>query len=203
MESKSKRSLLIVITVVLALVVIYFGFFNQKPNPDELAGTIGGVEKADKIGSNLTEEDIATLKTKYNDLIQSAPFQNLIKSPIFQKLVTDSSFIAILSNPDLRQDYVACLADGSLKTALNIPAVIDPVQNASPTEAMIEAGISQDSKLIPLYDNQDFHTLLLNPDYRELLIDNDIALIVANPSFIDCCAGNEIQSLVTVCCSPL
>ncbi|MBP7460053.1 MAG: hypothetical protein KBA26_02070 [Candidatus Delongbacteria bacterium] len=202
MESKSKRSLLIVITVILAAIVIYFGLFHQQPKPEEVSGTLGGVEKAQKLqGTTLNEEDIATLKTKYNDLLQSADFQNLVKSDNFQKVMGDANFYLALANPSLVNVIVPTAQSKEIQGLLQDSQFIKALNSGNNQQIMdviVVRSLDGNTNLVNALMDPSIQKVMANPDYQAVIRSHEFTSLCQNSSFVSACQANELQGLVTL-----
>lgn len=207
MESKSKKSVLIVVSLILLAVVIYFGFLYQKPKSEEVAGTLGGIEKADKLqGSGLSEEELTTLKTKYNDLLQSAALQNLIKSDVFRNALADGSLTNLLSYPNLNELFSTLNGAAGFNTVL----ADDGFQNAMQTgntatlqDLTCMSAYASNIPLVTALQDKNLQAFLANPDYGLILLNPDLQSLTNDKLFLVACANGDLQSLVCGIIDPL
>ncbi|MBP7460052.1 MAG: hypothetical protein KBA26_02065 [Candidatus Delongbacteria bacterium] len=199
---KSKKSILFLVSVILLAIVAYFGLFHQQPQPEEITGTLGGVEKAQKLQATpLSEEDIATLKTKYDDLLQSADFQNMIKSDKFQKVMGDANFYVFLANPSLvnvivptaqSKEVQALLLDGAFIRALNSG------NNQQIMDVIYIHTLNDNTALVDALMDPSIQKALANPDYQAIIRSQEFTSLCRNSSFVSACYANELQGLVTL-----
>ena len=103
-----KKPLIIIIIVLVVAAIVYFSVFYPEPFKQELAGTIGGVEKAEKFrGEQLKDEEILIENEDFVKFSQSAEWQNLLKNEEFLKIALSQDFQKIvILNVDIQKALI-------------------------------------------------------------------------------------------------
>jgi len=79
MKKQSRMTLLIGGAVVVVGLILYFAFLYPPSSTEDLKGTIGGVQKAEKYQSNqLAEGNVHLSDSELQDLLQNDEFTRLI-----------------------------------------------------------------------------------------------------------------------------
>lgn len=98
-RSGRKVTLVLAGVVLAAVVVIYFAFLYPPTSDENLRGTIGGVEKAERYrAEQIGEADVVLQDPEIQDLLQRDDFQRLIASDDFRKLLARSDVRELLAN---------------------------------------------------------------------------------------------------------
>ena len=109
-ESKSllatgKAKIFFGVTLLVGIVVGYFAA-GYIPPQEDLAGTIGGVKKAEKYrAEQISEKDVMLTDTEIQKLLQDDKVQTLLKNQNFLRLTGDQ--VALTSFLELARDEVA------------------------------------------------------------------------------------------------
>ena len=100
-----KKTIVIIIFVLIALGVAYFAIFWPPESSENLKGTMAGVEKAERYkGEKLKESDIVKKNEDFNKFIQSAEWQNAVKDPeVVEFLGSDEFRLLLILNKDYQK----------------------------------------------------------------------------------------------------
>ena len=180
MAKKEMRTAIIVLLAAFVVVLILLRLFNIFPQPDQTAGTIGGVEKVDRFrGQQMKMEDIKCDNPEVSQFVQSAGFQNMMK---------DESFRAILANPaQLKFVPMAVeVAQITNQAAENFSNFLEQGDNAkfwfgSAEFQQFHQNFSQlfssdDPAIVPP-NAQDIQKLVLNSDFQSLITNFDFKAV--------------------------
>ncbi|MBF8296555.1 MAG: hypothetical protein HW389_3100, partial [Bacteroidetes bacterium] len=102
--SGNKRTPWIIGVAVVAIAVIgYFSFFYPPVSQDEVSGTIGGVQKAEKYRApQLTDNDMVIKNAEVQKFLQTDRFDKLSKDATFKAALSKSEVQAWLSNANVQ-----------------------------------------------------------------------------------------------------
>jgi len=151
-ELMSTKKLMLGATTAVALIaIIGYAIVGYPPSGND-AGTIGGVQKADRYrGRTLTEKDVTLSNPEIKALFQNDAVLKLVKSSEFRAALNNDAFHDLLNNEayhDLQKNEV----------------FMDIMDNDA----------SHD-----LFNNEAFHDLLNNDAFHDIL-NNDVAKIDVN-----------------------
>ncbi len=153
-----KKGLVFLVVIVIAVAILFFSLFWPLNNEENLQGTIGGVEKADKFrGEQPVTEDVLLEDEDFAALTQSAEWQNSMK---------DEEFVAFLKSEEFQR---SCLLLNDMKNLVLMKNCFDVAKNTAPQSQEIS---DEELKLIQANDFQsviwtwshDFQKFLFSQD---------------------------------------
>ncbi|MCH7681425.1 hypothetical protein IID10_19020 [candidate division KSB1 bacterium] len=96
----SKAKMFFGVTLLVGILVGYFAAGYIPPEGD-VAGTIGGVKKAEKYrAEQMTDADVILQDPEIQKIIQSDEFQKLITKKDFQNLMANKEFANLMANKE-------------------------------------------------------------------------------------------------------
>lgn len=198
-KNKSKKTAFIVVLGLVAVVIAYLAIFYPWPSDERASGNLAGVEKAAKLqAGNLSEEDVILLKTKYDDLLQSAAFQNVAKSENFQKMVANGTIGAIVTQ-NASYNAIDIVTNPAFQNAVTNAAFVDAVNAGNIVQAIEIGGLEAmnvDGNVTAALSNADFVAAIVNADVQALIGANDFQALITNAQFVQAFANNDIQALI-------
>ena len=91
-KSKSKLSIIIAASTVIVIAIVYLVLVYPWPN-ENVTGTIGGVEKANKYQKEqITSKDVAVHAGDIQQLLQNDKIQKMINDPNFRTAADNEAF---------------------------------------------------------------------------------------------------------------
>ena len=137
-KNKSRMGLVIGLVAVALVIVLGFVLLNTPPSSDDLKGTIGGVEQADRYRADQISDAEAILgEPQFQNLVHNEEFLQLLESDNFQEaLESDDQFRALKDMPDFQE----LKAHGALMKELDKPVNRQKWSDAVHTLRMLPAG---------------------------------------------------------------
>ena len=78
---RGKKTFLIASALIAVIAVAYFSFISPPPEAEDVRGTIGGVEKAEKYrAEQITDKDVILQDPEIQELLQNDMIHNLLTS---------------------------------------------------------------------------------------------------------------------------
>jgi hypothetical protein len=147
-----KKRSIIIILIIVVVVIIFFSFFWPLDNEDDIKGTIGGVERAEKYrGDQLAETDLLVENEKFVAFTQSAEWQNALKNKELIKLLESDEFARLVS---LNSEF-------QLFGFYN--QFFQAYYNVLETEPELTPG-----KALAILQDDEFHKTILSQDFEDI-----------------------------------
>ena len=103
--STGKAKMFFGVTLLVGILVGYFAAGYIPPEGD-VAGTIGGVKKAEKYrAEQITDADVILQNPEVQDLLQNDQFHKMLRDPKFKKLMAQEGFAVQFSNLMAQEDF--------------------------------------------------------------------------------------------------
>ena len=97
--NKSTRNWIIAGAIIVIAIVAVLGLFYPRPQGGQVAGTIGGVQKAERYRSEqITDKDVILNHPEVQALLQNDQIQKLINSKEFQALAASKAYQELAVN---------------------------------------------------------------------------------------------------------
>ncbi len=121
MSGNRSRALLISAFLIVAAGVIGFALYYPPGEEEDVAGTIGGVERAQRHrGEQLSGEDIILASDEFNQFIQSAEWQNLSRNEDFIRAAETGELDRFLASARETQIWTTLFATTQIAVAKDL-----------------------------------------------------------------------------------
>jgi hypothetical protein len=151
-----KRGVIFAIILVVAAGVLFFSFFWPLNSTSEVAGTLGGIEKAQKYrGDQPMTKDVLLENEDFATLTQSAEWQNAMK---------DEEFVAFLKSDEFQK---AIVFQNDIQNVVLARACFEAVKNSdfeafTPSDETMKSVLANDFQGFFYLVSQEFQKLLYN-----------------------------------------
>lgn len=151
-----KRGVIFAIILVVAAGILFFSFFWPLNSTSEVAGTLGGIEKAQKYrGDQPMTKDVLLENEDFATLTQSAEWQNAMK---------DEEFVAFLKSDEFQK---AIVFQNDIQNVVLARACFEAVKNSdfeafTPSDETMKSVLANDFQGFFYLVSQEFQKLLYN-----------------------------------------
>lgn len=151
-----KRGVIFAIILVVAAGIVFFSFFWPLNTTQNAAGTLGGIEKAQKYrGEQPMTKDVLLENEDFATLTQSAEWQNAMK---------DEEVVAFLKSDEFKKTIVF---QNDIQNVILARACFEAVNNSDfedfkPSDETMKSVLANDFQRAIYYLSQEFQKLLYN-----------------------------------------
>jgi hypothetical protein len=197
----SKNLLMVGVAVVAVAAIAYFGFM-QNPADDDVAGTIGAVQRHNTVAT--TDSDVILGDQALSNIMQNEIFVQLTEDPELRAIIADPDFIALAADPRFAVVMANSQFSDQLSQFVNQGGQI-PQQQDGAVVSVVDArfmALSANPRFAVLAANQRFVKLAANPRFAELAANPDFSLAMGSPGISTSIVTNYASRGFTLSANP-
>ncbi|HUP24972.1 MAG TPA: hypothetical protein VNB06_18785 [Thermoanaerobaculia bacterium] len=174
---------------------------REAPTPEETAGAIGGVERAERYrGETLAETDITLDAPEVQEIVQSDEFQEILSNPELREAFASDAMRAVLANDQLRavfaNDFLRnALANDRLRNVLandQLRAALAAVLGSDQIRGGFGYGNAGDQSI----HNDAIRAVFANDALRGVLANDQQRAVFASDKWRNVIAADELRAVL-------
>lgn len=186
-----KRGVIFIFILIVAGSIAFFSFFWPLNNAESAAGTLGGIEKAEKYrGDQLVSRDVLLENQAFANLTQSAEWQNAMKN---------EEFVAFLKSDEFQKSL---LFQHDLQNVVLARACFEAVKNSDfkslkTSEETMKSVLSNDFQSGICFFSQEFHRFAVHSqDPDNLSFTDAMKFLYSNNEVNSFGLSSDMQNLI-------